>query len=238
LCAIGALAKAGTYSGKEVMQPAPPPCEWYRANEWDFNFWGTIAFPWNTGDRDWNHAALESFFEDFPAIGGENKHTEIDLGRTSEDRFINRDDALGGGGDIKYFFSKYWGLGGEGFVLDCNDNIGGAGLFTVTFRFPIGCSRFAPYAWAGFGGLSGGTSTHAFLFEQHHFTVGGSINEDENLVHRTVNNTHTYAIGQFGAGFEVRVTRHVGFMADFCYNAVQEDDNDFGMGRFGVTLSY
>ena len=62
--------------------------------------------------------------------------------------------------------------------------------------------------------------------------------EFENTVQRSVNNTHTYATGQFGAGLEVRITRHVGIMGDFAWNVVQENDNDFGMARFGVTLSY
>src|SRR5919108_6659612 len=42
------------YSGKdkEVMQPAPPPCEWYRAHEWDLDLWGAYAFAGNTGQND------------------------------------------------------------------------------------------------------------------------------------------------------------------------------------------
>lgn len=214
------------------MQPAPPPCEWYRANEWNFDLWGTIAFPWNTGTRfvDFKKGPLENGLD--PDVGAE----EWDDGRTSNDTFINRDNAWGGGLDVKYFFSKYWALGGEGFLLDCNDNIGGAGLFTATFRFPIGCSRFAPYGWAGVGALEGGTRTHQFFFETNR--DGGGDNENENFVHRSINNTHTLAVGQFGAGLEVRITRHIGVMGDFAWNVVQENDNDFGMARFGVTLSY
>src|SRR3954453_6662556 len=207
VCAVVPLANAGSYSGKEVVQQVPPPCEWYRANEWDFSFWGTIAFPWNTGDR--HVLPRKGFLENAggdPDMGAE----EFDDGRTSEDTFINRDNAWGGGGDIKYFFSKYWGIGGEGFVLDCNDNIGGAGFFTVDFRFPIGCSRFAPYAWAGFGAISGGSSTHQFFVEPNNIDSHGNVNENENFVHRSINNAHTWAIGQFGAGLEVRITRHVG----------------------------
>jgi hypothetical protein len=240
LCAIGALAtiaNAGSYSGKEVMQPAPPPCEWYRANEWNLDIWGTIAFPWNTGDRrvDPNSMTNDGTIEN---TAQEPKHEEINQGRTSNDRFINRDNAWGGGADLKYFFSKYWALGGEGFVLDANDNDGGAGLFTATFRFPIGCSRFAPYAFAGVGAASGGTETDQFSVENHRTNRQQQIVETENIVQRSINNTHTGAIGQFGAGLEVRITRHVGFMGDFAWNVLQRDHNDFGMARFGVTLSY
>src|SRR5712691_12410981 len=55
-CATFALVSAlyaGTekYSGKEkeVMQPAPPVCELYRAHEWDLDFWGTFVFSANPG---------------------------------------------------------------------------------------------------------------------------------------------------------------------------------------------
>src|SRR5438067_538627 len=155
LCALGAFAYAGTerYSGKdkEVLQPAPPPCEWYRAHEWDLDLWATLAFPGNTGNRSRDDLRSGDF--DGSEIDQEAFQEHFDIGHWSNDRFINRDNALGGGVDIKYFFSKYWALGAEGFIIDCNDNSGGAGLATFTFRYPIGCSRFAPYAFGGFGGL-------------------------------------------------------------------------------------
>src|SRR5207249_2650100 len=39
------------YSGKEkeVMQPAPPVCDFYRAHEWDLDIWGAYAFAADTG---------------------------------------------------------------------------------------------------------------------------------------------------------------------------------------------
>src|ERR1700720_2401210 len=39
------------YSGKEkeVMQPAPPVCDFYRAHEWDLGIWGAYAFAADTG---------------------------------------------------------------------------------------------------------------------------------------------------------------------------------------------
>src|SRR5256885_5786613 len=42
------------YSGKEkeVMQPAPPVCDFYRAHEWDLDIWGTWAFAADTGRFD------------------------------------------------------------------------------------------------------------------------------------------------------------------------------------------
>src|SRR4029077_1700466 len=36
---------------KEVMQPAPPVCDFYRAHEWDLSIWGAYAFAADTGQR-------------------------------------------------------------------------------------------------------------------------------------------------------------------------------------------
>src|SRR5438309_7667933 len=42
------------YSGKEkeVMQPAPPVCDFYRAHEWDLDIWGSWAFASDSGRFD------------------------------------------------------------------------------------------------------------------------------------------------------------------------------------------
>jgi len=216
-----------------VIQQAPAPCEWYRAHEWDFNVWGTIAFPVNTGRN--NGPFIGDEFDAEPKEG--RFDVSVDIGEVSNDRLINRDDAWGGGAEIKYYFSKYWGIGGEGFVLDANKNIAGAGLFTFDFRFPIGCSRFAPYAWMGIGAISGGSHTIR-LFNEHHDPEFGEEGEIEFETNQEVINNHTLAIGQFGGGLEVRITKHVGFTADVSYNAIQESNNDFWMARFGISLAY
>src|ERR1700693_2745777 len=36
---------------KEVMQPAPPVCDFYRAHEWDLSIWGAYAFASDTGQN-------------------------------------------------------------------------------------------------------------------------------------------------------------------------------------------
>lgn len=222
------MAYSGTeqYSGKEskeVLQPAPPPCEWYRANEWNLMLWATYAFSANEGRDtifDFNIDGIEIEFEE------------------NTDRWLDKDNAWGGGGDIKYFFSKYWGLGAQGFVLDGRNAVGAA-LGTFTFRFPIGCSRFAPYAWAGIGGAFGGSQTEFFTVRD---TDTGDVLFLDTDTHES---KHAELMGQFGTGIEVRITRPsdmskiaVGVMADIAWNIVDEPDNNFGMGRLGVTLSY
>jgi hypothetical protein len=244
LCALCALAYTGTerYSGKEkeIMQPGPPPCDFFRAHEWDFDFWGAYAFPGNTGSNHDPSDFRPGEFENVPEDSANDPDQFVDIGHVSHDRFLNRDGAWGGGADIKFFFSKYWALGVEGFVLDANDNIAGAGLGTFTFRWPIGCSRFAPYAFAGFGGAGGGSHTSRFFYEIHFDPPRGPnlTDEIEYRADQTFQNKHTEMIGQFGAGLEIRITRHIGVMSDFSWNVLSDPDNDFGMGRFGVTLSY
>jgi hypothetical protein len=51
-------------------------------------------------------------------------------------------------------------------------------------------------------------------------------------------NKHAEALAQFGAGIEVRITPRIGVMTDFGWNVLSAPDNNFGMLRFGATLSY
>jgi hypothetical protein len=230
LCVLSAPLFAGVESSKEIMQQAPPACEWYRAHEWDLNLWGTLAFAGNTGIND-NTRLFNDF--DGPGFPEGAREVPIGLSRYHSDRFLDRDDAWGGGADLKFFFSKYWGLGVEGFILNTDNNSAGGGLGTFTFRFPIGCSRFAPYGWAGGGVAAGGTHSEWFLVES-----SPGHGEREAIRAETVQNRHAEALGQFGAGIEVRITPRVGVMTDFGWNLLSGPDNNFGMLRFGATLSY
>ena len=94
------------------------------------------------------------------------------------DKYLGGDHAWGGGIDLKYFFHRYFGIGVEGFVLNAHRGAGfdlesngvdvfvhekrsenravGEVLGTFTLRYPIPCSRFAPYVWAGGGLIFGG----------------------------------------------------------------------------------
>src|SRR4051812_21949974 len=159
LCVIsfasGAFAGAEQYtsSSKEMKQVAPAPCpQWYQDNEWNIGIWGAYAFG-----------------------GNEDNINENDLTFSDGETFsINEtvgDGAWGGGMDIKYFFHKYFGVGVEAYGLATdndhhfsaaaesvglhvdNDDAVGAVKGTLTLRFPIGCSRFAPYIYGGGGAL-------------------------------------------------------------------------------------
>ncbi len=255
------------YSGKkEVMQPAPPVCDFYRAHEWDLGIWGAFAFASETGTND--VAENDPFVT---TIGGVVQPTEVDpstfdiftgfnqeqrsdnpdqrvnIGQVSKNQLFARDDAWGGGVDVKYFFSRYFGVGLEGLGLAAKTNFVGGGVATLTVRYPFG--RFAPYAWGGMGFIEGGATTYKFFNEKATQTAvgtslpgGASIlfpggvspytgtyvtNEQEFFTTDPVYNHHIRALGQLGIGMEFRVTCHIGLMADFSWNFVfGHDDPD------------
>src|SRR6266550_8817944 len=93
LCLIAvsaALCYAGPerYSGKEkeVIQPNPPPCEWYRAGEWDLDLWGAYAFGDEEAGDDFNFdintfdylaADRQVDLTDRPVLLGESGHDHL-----------------------------------------------------------------------------------------------------------------------------------------------------------------
>jgi hypothetical protein len=48
----------------------------------------------------------------------------------------------------------------------------------------------------------------------------------------------TRGFGQVGAGLEIRLTPHIGWMSDFSWNVVNGPDNNFGMARSGITFAF
>jgi Outer membrane protein beta-barrel domain len=217
MCFLSPLTYAGTetYSGKEMKQVAPLPCpEWYADREFNVGIWGTYVFTGN----DW-----------------------------ADDRYIEADHAWGGGIDLKYFFHRYFGVGFEGWVVDARraftdafldfDNdifvfntrhesrAVGAALATLTFRYPIPCTRFAPYVFAGGGGIFGGGEKTRLVASD------GVIRTEET-------DSEAELIGQFGGGVEVRITPHIGWINDFSWNVVNGSDNNFGMVRSGLNFAF
>jgi hypothetical protein len=217
-----AFAGTETYSGKEMKQVAPPPCpEWYADNEFNVSLWGTYLF---TG-TEWR-----------------------------DDRYILGDHGWGGGIDAKYFFHRYFGVGIEGWVVDAgqereNDFVDfsdgiferrfehhheaiGAVLGTFTLRYPIPCTRFAPYIFGGGGGIFGGGQRP---INQRFFEEGEGNDIIATVGH---SDSETRAIGQVGGGMEVRFTPHIGWVSDFSWNFVDGPKNNFGMVRTGINFAF
>jgi hypothetical protein len=208
------------YSGKEMKQvAAPPPCEWYSGHEWNVSLWGAFAFPENDGTNDPRDVAAAH-------EAREDDNHEDNVGPISHDQFLNRDQVWGGGADIKYFFCKYVGVGVEGYALQAHDTVGGA-LATLTLRYPIGCSRFAPYVFGGVGAAFNGTAT---VLSEDQF--------DEDIFTERDIDRDTVLEGEVGGGLEIRFTRHIGIMADFSWHFLDKPNNNFGMARSGITFNF
>ncbi len=135
-----------------------------------------------------------------------------------DDRYLGVDHAWGGGGDFKFFFARYFGIGVEGFGLSAHDAVGAA-LGTATLRYPIPCSRFAPYIYAGGGAIFSGDDDLPGFFHGIH-------------------DGDSKAVGQFGGGLEFRITPHIGIIHDFNWNVVEGHDNNFGMVRTGISFAF
>src|SRR6266516_4639634 len=162
------------------------------------------------------------------------------------DRYLEADHAWGGGGDIKYFFMRYIGVGVEGwaasarrrvlnfdeiengsetfFARSSNESRAvGAVLGTLTLRYPFHCSRFSPYIFGGGGAIFGGGERRSFDASDGDFPNDNSTSE---------------GIGQVGGGLEIRLTPHIGWISDFSWNFINGPDNNFGMARTGVNFAF
>src|SRR5438093_394663 len=236
------VAFADPKSGKEMKQVALAPYpQWYGDYEWNVNLFGTYAFT-NTeyNPNLWLVDVVQSTSEGNPVLG-------------TYDRYIGGDHAWGGGGDIKYFFCRYFGVGVEGFVVDGSkngfdifedptipiftrerinhDHTIGAVLGTFTLRYPIPCTRFAPYAWAGVGAIFGGGDRDVL------HTQGPP---DALAIHAQTEHfgSETKLLGQFGAGLEFRIARHFGWTNDLSFGVIDGPKNNFGMFRSGLNIAF
>jgi Outer membrane protein beta-barrel domain len=209
-------AFAGTeiYSNKNTQSVARECPQWYADNEFNLSLSGVYAMTGNS----WR-----------------------------DDLYLGVDHSWGGAIDAKYFFHRYFGLGVQGTLLSVNDNetfdngfvrsrtgnddrhLVGSALGTITLRFPMNCSRFAPYVWAGGGGIFGGGRTHDFVLDS---------TQPLGILRRDFNKSESKSMAQVGGGFEVRVTPHCGIITDFSWNIVSGAHNNFGMARTGVNFSF
>ena len=244
-CGISSAVMSGTaYSTNDMKQVQPAPCpEWYGDNEFNITGWGTYLFTNTDYNRNlWLVDVTQSTVEGNPVLG-------------SYDRYIGGDHAWGGGGDIKYFFHRYFGVGVEGFVVDANK--GGFDIFetpgvvfsrvrtnhdravesvlgTFTLRYPIPCTRFAPYAWAGIGAILGGGERDQ-LFATSLSVPPDAFNANAVTVHH---GEETKLLGQFGFGLEIRILRNLGWTNDISWGVIDGPRNNFGMVRSGLNFAF
>jgi hypothetical protein len=132
-------------------------------------------------------------------------------------------------------------VGIEGYGLALNDDRGivfedsnnndrgaaGAALGTLTLRYPIPCTRFAPYVFGGGGAIFGGGGRTEVFFD-----------DNGEIISTRRDSTETKIMGQIGGGLEVRFTPSIGWMSDFSWNVVDGSNNNFGMVRTGINFAF
>ncbi len=133
-----------------------------------------------------------------------------------DDRYIDGDHAWGGGRDNDGDPVTFPNSGNEHRAV-------GAVLGTLTLRYPFHCSRFSPYVFGGGGVIFGGGERRSF---------------DESDLDLPNDDTNTEGIGQFGGGFEIRITPHIGWINDFSWNVINGPENNFGMVRSGINFAF
>jgi hypothetical protein len=111
-------------------------------------------------------------------------------------------------------------------------NVLGAVLGTLTLRYPISCTRFAPYIFGGAGGIFGGGQKQV---NQRIFEPGEGFDTIQTTGHT---GSESRAIGQVGGGMEMRLTPHIGWVSDFSWNFIDGPNNNFGMVRTGVNFAF
>jgi hypothetical protein len=212
-------------AGKEVAGSSPLQ-QWFADTEWDLGAFGAYASP-------------NSEIRSDKVLPKTSLSTDLARG------YLNADHAWGGGIDARYFFHRFLGLGIEGDVLTDNGlvtygrgedsttlefrtqrkpGVIGLALGTVSLRYPIGSSRFAPYVFAGAGAIFGG-GAQSILTGPHYYLIAH-------------HGSQTEAVGQFGGGIEVRLTPNIGVTNDFSWNVVSGRNNNFGIFRSGFNFAF
>ena len=222
LSLAGALQGGVSQTYKDEGASNEAPASWYSSGEFNVQVWGAYAFTSN----------------------------EYNL----VDRYLAVDHAWGGGLDLRYFLNRYFAVGASGYVLSANQSFSfqteffgvrddvtlrnhatiGAGLATVTLRYPIGGSRFAPYAYAGIGAITGG-GQH---LESEFIELLGMPAGTNPIRTYVSEGGSTEAVGQIGGGLEIRLTPRVGIINDFNWNIVNGRTNNFGMMRSGLNVAF
>lgn len=140
------------------------------------------------------------------------------------DQYLDADHAWGGGLAANYFFTRYLGAGVAGYALAAEDVIGQTSG-NLIFRYPIPGTRVAPYGFAGGGLLFNGSRAEDLVDRGRNLTT-------------VVRRSDVEGVGQFGAGFEVRVTPNIGVINDFSWNVVNGAHNNFGTVRTGLRFAF
>jgi len=139
-------------------------------------------------------------------------------------------DDWGGGLGANFFFSRYFGIGAEGQFYDTPGDIAGTAAINAIFRYPIGETGLAPYAYAGGGIIYNAEDIDYDDFSDafDRFFDGDDARAGDDVL------IEIHA----GAGIEYRCTSHMGVFVDGRYTWTDLDDFDFATVRAGVRFVF
>ena len=150
------------------------------------------------------------------------------ISSSGNERLIG-DDAFGGGLGMSYYFTRWFGIGGETSLFDADNHLLGTAAFNVFLRAPIADSGFAVYAFGG-----GGISYNAEDIDSEDFEDAQDRVEDDEDVR---DSDDVLFLWHVGAGVEYRFNPNFGVFADGRYTWVERDDSDFGLVRVGLRFA-
>jgi hypothetical protein len=220
LALVGIVLGGTEFSPDSKVQDLGPSVGWYAAGEFNVQLSGVYA------------ATKHQFYRD---------------------QYIKADHGWGGSIDLKYFVNRHVAFGLEGYAFSATQTRSlisvfgpfttfttlrdeptiGAGLVTLTFRAPVGTSRFAPFGFLGAGVIAGG-GRHL----QVKYLGFTGVPPGTNPYQPYFTESSTEAVGQLGGGLEIRLSRHLGFVNDFSWNVIDGRDNNFGMARSGLNVVF
>jgi hypothetical protein len=233
--AIAVFAGEPVVSSKQVI--APPPPEYFRANEFDIGAFGTYAtgvgnaagdlhgwgggidltywFPWKYAGVRFQGAGL-----DISGNGGQSHEVTLVQG------FAPVSVQGGGGRSVA------------------------AGVLTGDFMLRLPLDDFwpgvhlAPYFFAGLGGIILGNNNEGHSVSET-FAVTNAAGEtrDVTFTGRRVNSLRNNigddrVLAHFGGGLEYRITPHIGIFGEAGYDLVNGASNDFIQTNFGLRYAF
>ncbi|MEI8341981.1 MAG: hypothetical protein WCH43_10665 [Verrucomicrobiota bacterium] len=133
VCLAGTKTAPINKLGKDKM--VTPTEELFRANEFDLGIFGAVGL----GNVDHSTNQVSVYNTDHRKIGTITKKDTVH-------------HAWGGGGEVDYFFTRYFGLGAEGDWLAGHDAISSVSG-NVIGRYPF---EYGSWAWAPYGFIGGG----------------------------------------------------------------------------------
>jgi hypothetical protein len=161
LAAIAAFT-GSAFAGTPVKAVAPTETEFYRAGE----FQGSVSFLGGARTSGGGGGQIAAG-QNTPGQNTSGQNASVPLGGGPQPAWTSS-TAAGVDAELKYFITRNFGIGLEGEWLNTSRTLYGSAL-NLYLRAPLSASsRWAPYLFAGAGGLYGGGA----YFEGH---IGGGI---------------------------------------------------------------